>query len=76
MRLLLTPGQSSDKIAMPALLDELPVPDALVADRGYDSDAVIALVRQRGSARISPARRAAGSTGRSTPTSTASAAAS
>ena len=50
MRLLLTPGQASDKTAVPALLDGLPVPDALVADRGYDSDAVLELVRQRGSA--------------------------
>ena len=47
MRLLLTPGQASDKTAVPPLLDGLPVAQAAVADRGYDSDAVLALVRQR-----------------------------
>lgn len=50
VRLLITPGQASDKTAVPALLDGLPVAQAAVADRGYDSDAVLALVRQRGSA--------------------------
>ena len=50
MRLLITPGQASDKTAVPALLDGLPVAKAAIADRGYDSDAVLALVRQRGSA--------------------------
>lgn len=50
MRLLITPGQASDKTAVPPLLDGLPVAKAVVADRGYDSDVVLALVRQRGSA--------------------------
>jgi transposase len=50
VRLLITPGQASDKTSVPALLEGLPTAQAAVADRGYDSDAVLALVRQRGSA--------------------------
>ena len=50
VRLLITPGQASDKTSVPALLDGLPAAQAAIADRGYDSDAVLALVRQRGSA--------------------------
>jgi len=50
VRLLITPGQASDKTAVPALLQGLPSAQAAVADRGYDSDAVLALVHQRGSA--------------------------
>lgn len=49
VRLMLTAGQASDKTATPELLDGLPAAAALVADRGYDSDAVLALVRTRGS---------------------------
>jgi transposase len=50
IRLLITPGQASDKTAVPALLHDLPAAEAAVADRGYDSDAVIALIQHRGSA--------------------------
>ena len=48
VRLNLTAGQASDKTAVPALLAGLPPAAALVADRGYDSDAVLALVTERG----------------------------
>ena len=48
VRLLITPGQASDKAAVPALLHDLPPAHALVADRGYDSTAIIALVRSLG----------------------------
>jgi transposase len=47
---VVTPGQASDKTAVPALLDGLPAARSVVADRGYDSDAVLALIQQRGSA--------------------------
>ena len=47
MRLLITPGQASDKTAAPALLAGLP-PAGLVADRGSDSRAIIELVRSTG----------------------------
>ena len=49
VRLLIAPGQSSDKTAVPALLDGLPAAPHLIADRGYDSDAILALVTARGS---------------------------
>lgn len=48
MRLLLTPGQASDKTATPDLLAGLPAARALVADRGYDSRAIIDLVAAAG----------------------------
>lgn len=48
MRLLITAGQASDKTAAPELLAGLPAAAALVADRGYDSRAIIALVAAKG----------------------------
>lgn len=48
VRLLITAGQSSDKTAVPELLAGLPPAQALVADRGYDSRAIIDLVAARG----------------------------
>ena len=48
MRLLLSPGQASDMTAVPQLLEGLPVAAAVVADRGYDSNAVLELITQSG----------------------------
>ena len=48
VRLLVTAGQSSDKTAVPALLAGLPAAQALVADRGYDSRAILDLVAAAG----------------------------
>ena len=48
VRLLITPGQASDKAAVPALLRGLPPAHALVADRGYDSMAIVDLVQSLG----------------------------
>ena len=48
MRLILTAGQSSDKAAVPELLAGLPPARALVADRGYDSRAILDLVAATG----------------------------
>lgn len=48
MRLLLSPGQSSDMGAVPQLLAGLPIPTAVVADRGYDSNAVLELITSSG----------------------------
>ena len=45
---MLTPGQSSDMTAVPELLAGLPIPTTVVADRGYDSNAVIDLIRKSG----------------------------
>jgi transposase len=47
VRLLITPGQASDKTAAPELLAGLPPAD-LVADRGYDSRVLVNLVAARG----------------------------
>jgi transposase len=48
VRLLLSPGQASDMTAVPDLLAGLPTPRTVVADRGYDSNAVIELIRRSG----------------------------
>lgn len=48
VRLLLTPGQASDKTTAPDLLARLPPAKALVADRGYDSRAILKLVADAG----------------------------
>ena len=48
VRLLIGPGQGSDKTAVPDLLAGLPAAQALVADRGYDSGAILDLVASKG----------------------------
>jgi transposase len=57
VRLLITAGQASDKTAVPALLDGLPAAQALVADRGYDSRAIIELVLNAGGEAHIPTQR-------------------
>ena len=48
LRIVLSAGQASDKAAVEALIDGLKPAQALVADRGYDSRAIIDLVRKAG----------------------------
>ena len=48
MRIVLTAGQASDMTAVPELLAGLPVPTTVVADRGYDSNAVLDLILRSG----------------------------
>ena len=48
MRLLISPGQASDMGAVPELLARLPTPTTVVADRGYDSNAVLDLITRSG----------------------------
>ncbi len=48
LRIVLSAGQASDKAAVEALIDGLPPATALVADRGYDAQAIIDLVRSHG----------------------------
>ena len=48
VRLLISPGQASDMGAVPQLLEGLPVPSTVVADRGYDSNAVLDLIARSG----------------------------
>ena len=48
LRIVLSAGQTCDKAVVEALIDGLAPAEALVADRGYDAQAVIDLVRARG----------------------------
>ena len=48
LRIVLSPGQASDKTAVGALIKGLPPAAALIADRGYDAQAVLDLVRASG----------------------------
>ena len=48
VRIVLSQGQSSDKTVAPALIAGLEPDRDLVADRGYDSRAIIELVESRG----------------------------
>jgi transposase len=48
VRLVISPGQASDKTVALVLLTNLPPAQALVADRGYDAQAIIDLVHQAG----------------------------
>jgi transposase len=48
VRIVLTPGQASDKAAVPDLIDGLALARNLVADRGYDSRAIVELIEARG----------------------------
>ena len=57
LRLVLSPGQASDKAAVGALIEGLPPAAALIADRGYDARAVVELVRARGGTAHIPTQR-------------------
>jgi transposase len=57
LRIVLTAGQASDKAAVALLLKGLPPARALVADRGYDAAAIVAMVRQHGSEAHIPTQR-------------------
>jgi len=48
VRIVLTAGQAHDQSAVPDLLRDLRPGCDVVADRGYDSDAVLDLIRQAG----------------------------
>ena len=57
-RLVLTPGHEADCTQLPGLLAALPAaPGAVVADRAYDTNAVLAAVAACGAAPLIPARR-------------------
>ena len=57
LRIVLSAGQASDKAAVAELIDGLPPAQALVADRGYDAQAVIELVRSRGGCALIPTQK-------------------
>ena len=48
VRIVLTAGQAHDQSAVPSLLSDLAPGRDVVADRGYDSDAVLNLIRRAG----------------------------
>jgi transposase len=48
VRIVLSPGQSSDKTIAPILIAALKPDRDLIADRGYDARAIIDLVERRG----------------------------
>ena len=48
IRIVLSAGQAHDQSAVPELLKHLTPGCDIVADRGYDSDAVLNLIRQAG----------------------------
>jgi transposase len=57
VRIVLSPGQASDKTAVPALLEGLPPDRDVVADRGYDARAIVDLVADRGGRAHIPTQR-------------------
>lgn len=57
VRLLITPGQASDKAAVAALLDGLRPAADTVADRGYDAEAVVQMIAAHGSRPHIPTQR-------------------
>jgi transposase len=57
VRLLLSAGQASDMAAVPQLLGGLPVAQAVVADRGYDSNAVLEMIARSGAKAAIPSCR-------------------
>ena len=56
MRLLISPGQASDMGAVPGLLAGLPTPTTVIAERGYDSNAVLDLIASSGAQPSIPSR--------------------
>jgi transposase len=57
VRLAITQGQASDKATAPVLLDGLQAASVVIADRGYDWQHLIDLVRQRGGEAHIPTQR-------------------
>jgi transposase len=54
---VLSPGQASDKAAVPALLADLAPAQDTVADRGYDARAIVDLIAAHGSTPHIPTQR-------------------
>ncbi len=56
VRLLLTPGQASEYSLAEALIEGFAF-EAVLADKGYDSDAFVEVIRRRGAEAIIPSRK-------------------
>ncbi len=57
VKLVLTPGEASDKATAPSLIDGLPTARAFVGDRGYDWQVLVDLVKSRGGEAHIPTQR-------------------
>ena len=57
MRIVLSPGQASDKAAVTAMLHGLRPDCDVIADRGYDARAIVDLVTNRGGRAHIPTQR-------------------
>ena len=57
LRFVLSPGQTSDKAAVPMLLNDLRPARDTVADRGYDARAILDMIAQHGSRPHIPTQR-------------------
>jgi transposase len=55
VRILLTAGQQADVTQTGQLLDELPI-EVVIADKGYDSTAVVELIESKGAEAVIPPR--------------------
>jgi transposase len=56
VRLVLTPGQASDKTTFPTLIEGLPLARDVVADRGFFARAIIELIQAGGAAAHIPSQ--------------------
>lgn len=56
VRLLLTPGQASEYGQAQALIEGF-IPEAVLADKGYDSDAFIDAIQRKGAEAVIPSRK-------------------
>jgi transposase len=56
VKLILTPGQAADVTQAEALIADAPV-EVVIADRGYDSKAVVEAVEARGAEAVIPTQR-------------------
>ena len=57
MAFLLTPGNHADISAAPALLDRMPAPSRLLADRGYDANSLRKRLRASTTEAVIPSTR-------------------
>jgi transposase len=55
VKLTLTPGQAADVTQAEALVEGVPA-EVVIGDKGYDSDAVVRLIRARGAEAVIPPR--------------------
>lgn len=57
LRLVVSPGQASDKAAVAELIEDLPPARDIVADRGYDAQAILDMIKATGARGHIPTQR-------------------